>query len=144
MERIAFSELILGAVPRSCAYTGCKELTYWVRPRQKTKGYCLTHATGGDVEFRDVFNAAVDLFSDVSATSDDPPWLAPGEYARWVLVDVAVTWPNRGRPYTDRHQAWALPLDAGPCRDCRAVIRAYGDQARPYCALCATQRGLRT
>lgn len=143
MARLAFSDLTLGTARRRCASSGCKEETFWIAPRQKTLGHCPTHVSGDagvtDIEAR---RALQRLFPGSMLAAEVITYQVHGEYSRWVLVNVAVRWLVAG--YVVRFQAWALPLDAGPCRDCGAVIRAYGPQGLPFCAVCATQRGLLT
>lgn len=140
MKRSDFDDLIMGRTVVDCAV--CGEPTVWRRPRQKTKGYCPDHSTGGSVDFPTAIGTIIDTFDGVQFDQPAPAYMKRGEYAKWVAVTVTTRRVINGHLVpVDRQAAWALPLDAGPCVGCAAIIRAYGPDGLSLCADCARTRG---
>lgn len=139
-KRIEFSELIAGKTALPCER--CGEPTVWRRPRQRTKGFCADHSVGDGLP-EEAIRAVLKTFPKVEMSEPKRHFMERGEYVKWVQVTVTRRRIINGAlMYAGRYTTWTLPLDAGPCRDCGAVIRAYGSDAEFYCGPCAGARGL--
>ena len=121
---------------RKCAVAGCKEETYWMRPRQSAHGYCIDHAIATPVAATDAFMVLLDEFDGAEVAAAPTPRYAPDSYGqeRDVKVIDSSLWLISGKP----HWSTTLvpPLDAGPCEGCRRTIRRYGPEGYPYCTEC--------
>ena len=122
----------------------CGEPTLWRTPRQSKTGRCLAHIRGldrpltaaGDRLARRIVFAA---FPEASVSAAEPPTVyRRGEYPRWVLHRAYGAFIGSGA--RSWWQAWGLPPDCGPCRDCGALIRLYGPDGFPLCRECLDER----
>lgn len=122
----------------------CGNWTWWMQKGQRTLGRCLPCM---DLPMtKDVAQALaqrteallVTHFGELGVVGD-PPLMKAGVYAQrgeYVLVDAV--WVASGR--INRYWTVRTPDDAGPCVDCRGIIRRYGTRGRMRCVDCEAKR----
>jgi hypothetical protein len=119
----------------------CKTYTWWAAKGQRTLGRCLTCMK---LPMTDELAAAAQaraesmlatVFPDAEPVPPPKPMKA-GVYAqRGEVVKVTLRWIVSGQ--FQQFIVAIPPRDAGPCVDCRGIIRRYGPGGMMRCADCA-------
>jgi hypothetical protein len=127
-------ELIYGPDERKCAWTGCKEVTRWRRPRQPKHGTCPSHAIPRPADPAVEREVRLILALHFHATRVVEPY-SNGEPVPMTKIRCAARDPlGRVSPFLTTVEAY--PPEAGPCQNCGTFIRRGGYGGAKLCRTC--------